>query len=53
VVSSHGWLPRNKEKIHILISAGASCPDAMVEAVISKISSFYPSASGLTQAVGS
>ena len=53
VVSSHAWLPRNKEKIHILISAGASCPDAMVEAVISKISSFYPSASDLTQAVGS
>jgi 4-hydroxy-3-methylbut-2-enyl diphosphate reductase IspH len=53
VVSSHGWLPQKKEKVHILISAGASCPDAMVESVISKISSLYPSALGLTQAVGS
>jgi 4-hydroxy-3-methylbut-2-enyl diphosphate reductase len=52
VVSSHGWLPQNKEKVHILISAGASCPDAMVESVISKISSLYPSATNLSEAVG-
>jgi 4-hydroxy-3-methylbut-2-enyl diphosphate reductase len=52
VVSTRGWLPRDKEKVHILISAGASCPDAMVEAVISKISSLYPNARGLSQVVG-
>ena len=51
VVSSRGWLPQRKEKVHILISAGASCPDAMVESVISKISSLYPSATNLSQAV--
>jgi 4-hydroxy-3-methylbut-2-enyl diphosphate reductase len=53
VVSTRGWLPTTREKIHILISAGASCPDAMVESVISKISSLYPSASALAEAVGS
>lgn len=53
VVSTRGWLPTTPEKVHILISAGASCPDAMVESVISKISSLYPSASALAEAVGS
>ena len=43
------WLPV-KEKAHILISAGASCPDAMVEAVIARIASLYPSAMSLASA---
>lgn len=51
VITTRDWLPRDKEKIHVLISAGASCPDAMVEAVISKISSLFPSAVELTKAV--
>jgi len=45
VVTTRGWLPA-KEKTHILISAGASCPDAMVEAVISRVSRFYPGSIG-------
>ena len=52
VVVTRDWLPSGRDKIHILISAGASCPDAMVEAVISKISSLFPSALGLSKAVG-
>jgi len=40
---TRGWLPF-KEPARILVSAGASCPDATVEAVISKIASLYPSA---------
>ena len=50
VVVTRGWLPEKQEKIHVLISAGASCPDAMVEAVISKIASLYPTASALSSA---
>jgi 4-hydroxy-3-methylbut-2-enyl diphosphate reductase len=34
------YLP-NKEPISILMTSGASCPDAVVEAVIHKITSFY------------
>ncbi len=34
------YLPK-KETISILMTSGASCPDAVVEAVIHKISSFY------------
>lgn len=44
------WLPQRADQVHVLISAGASCPDAMVEAVIAKISSLFPSASDLSKA---
>jgi 4-hydroxy-3-methylbut-2-enyl diphosphate reductase len=38
---THGYLPE-KEKIRILITSGASCPDAIVESVITKLSAFFP-----------
>jgi 4-hydroxy-3-methylbut-2-enyl diphosphate reductase len=34
------YLP-SKEPVRILITSGASCPDAVVEAVIRKLISFY------------
>jgi 4-hydroxy-3-methylbut-2-en-1-yl diphosphate reductase len=37
---SGGYLP-NKNPINILISSGASCPDAVVEAVIKKLAAYY------------
>lgn len=43
VVVSHDWLP-DKPKVEILISAGASCPDAMVEAVLARIARLFPDA---------
>ncbi len=36
-----GYLP-DKTPVHILITSGASCPDAMVEAVISKLLRYFP-----------
>ncbi len=38
---TNDWLP-NREPVKILLTSGASCPDALVEAVISKLLSFYP-----------
>lgn len=38
-----GFLPA-KSPVKILITSGASCPDALVEDVIEKLVSFYPSA---------
>lgn len=38
---TENYLPPNKE-ISILITSGASCPDALVEEVINKIVSFFP-----------
>ena len=37
----HHFLPQ-KNIVRILITSGASCPDAIVEDVIRKIISFYP-----------
>lgn len=39
---SNGYMP-DKEPVNILITSGASCPDALVEAVIRKIVSFFNS----------
>lgn len=46
VITSRGWLPE-KERVKVLISAGASCPDAMVEAVLSRVVSLFPEAKAL------
>jgi len=36
-----GFLP-NKKPVKILITSGASCPDALVEGVINKLTGFFP-----------
>jgi 4-hydroxy-3-methylbut-2-en-1-yl diphosphate reductase len=38
---TENWLPK-KETTKILITSGASCPDALVEGVIQKLINFYP-----------
>ncbi|MFN3605489.1 MAG: 4-hydroxy-3-methylbut-2-enyl diphosphate reductase [Leptonema sp. (in: bacteria)] len=40
IIKSNNWLP-HKEPVTILLSAGASCPDALVDRVIQKISEIY------------
>lgn len=40
-LTTTGFLPR-KEPVKILITSGASCPDALVEAVINRLISFFP-----------
>lgn len=40
------WLP-NKQPVKILVTSGASCPDAMVEKVIRRLLSFYPDAKSI------
>ena len=42
-----GWLPAGSGPLRILVSSGASCPDALVEAVISKIAGYYGSTKDL------
>jgi 4-hydroxy-3-methylbut-2-enyl diphosphate reductase len=39
------------EPVKILISSGASCPDALVEGVIKKLISFYPGGVGLEKMI--
>ena len=41
-LTSHNFLPQ-KNHVKIILTSGASCPDAIVEGVLNKILSFYPS----------
>ncbi len=50
IIKSHNWLSK-KVPITILLSAGASSPDILVEEVIQKISSFIPRTSKKTNKV--
>ena len=43
-IHSTGWLPSGKTPVRILVSSGASCPDALVEAVIRKLAGYYDAA---------
>ena len=40
-IVTSGFLPE-KQLVKILITSGASCPDALVEGVINKLASFFP-----------
>ncbi len=42
-IETENYLPQ-KEVVNILLTSGASCPDAVVEAVLRKIHSFFPQA---------
>lgn len=46
-ISASDYLP-SKEPVKILMTSGASCPDALVEGVIEKLLTFFPS--GITTA---
>jgi 4-hydroxy-3-methylbut-2-en-1-yl diphosphate reductase len=45
------FLP-GKLPVKILITGGASCPDAMVEAVINKLLGFYPASKSVEEMIG-
>lgn len=39
--TSLGFIP-NKEKVNIILTCGASCPDSVVEGILEKLVSFFP-----------
>jgi 4-hydroxy-3-methylbut-2-en-1-yl diphosphate reductase len=47
---TNGYLPL-KAPVKILVTSGASCPDAVVEAVIRKIASFYQADAAIEQLI--
>jgi 4-hydroxy-3-methylbut-2-enyl diphosphate reductase len=49
-LKSTGYLP-DQSPVHILITSGASCPDAMVEAVIDKLLTYFPGATDIDTVV--
>ncbi len=50
VINSNNYLP-GKNPVEILVTSGASCPDAVVESVIRKIISFYDNAKDVDSVV--
>jgi 4-hydroxy-3-methylbut-2-en-1-yl diphosphate reductase len=51
-LQSRNFLPK-KSPVKILITSGASCPDALVEGVIRKLASFYPEAKSMDTIISS
>jgi 4-hydroxy-3-methylbut-2-enyl diphosphate reductase len=45
-----GWLP-DRRPVRVLVSSGASCPDALVEAVIRKIAGYFGAAEAVEELV--
>jgi 4-hydroxy-3-methylbut-2-en-1-yl diphosphate reductase len=47
LVTENFW--PEKEPVTVLITSGASCPDAVVEGVIKKLAGFYPTSFSLDE----
>ncbi len=41
VIVTENWLPKGKQHLEILVSAGASCPDALVDQVLTRIAALF------------
>ena len=50
-LTTDGYLPA-KEPLTVLITSGASCPDAVVEGVIKKLAGFYPASKSIDELIG-
>jgi 4-hydroxy-3-methylbut-2-en-1-yl diphosphate reductase len=48
--TTHYYLP-SRQPVKILLTSGASCPDAVVESVIRKLVSFYPNARAVDEVI--
>jgi 4-hydroxy-3-methylbut-2-enyl diphosphate reductase len=51
-LKSTNFLP-DKKPIRIILTSGASCPDSVIEGVITKINSFYTSTKSVEEAISS
>ena len=49
-IETENFLPK-KEIVDIILTSGASCPDAVVEAVLRKIHSFFPNAKDVDEVI--
>jgi len=52
VNQAFGWIPKSKDKITVLITAGASCPDALVDQVLRKLAKIFKVEQKLSEALG-
>lgn len=49
-LTSSNFLP-NKNPVRVVLTSGASCPDSIIEGVINKINSFFPSVKSTEEAL--
>lgn len=42
--TTNEWLPTSKEPLNIILTSGASCPDTLLDKVVAKILSYFPTA---------
>ena len=47
---TENYLPQN-QPVSILVTSGASCPDALVEGVIKKLAGFYPASKSIEEII--
>jgi 4-hydroxy-3-methylbut-2-enyl diphosphate reductase len=47
---TQGFIP-SKEKVRVLLTCGASCPDAVMEEILRKLVSFFPGAKDVEEVV--
>jgi 4-hydroxy-3-methylbut-2-enyl diphosphate reductase len=48
-MTTEGWLPQ-KQPLQVLLTSGASCPDALVEEVIERLLEFFPGSASIQSA---
>lgn len=49
-IKTEGYIPK-KDKVEIIITSGASCPDAIVDEVMNKIISYFPGSKSAEEAI--
>jgi 4-hydroxy-3-methylbut-2-enyl diphosphate reductase len=50
-VTSENWFPADDTPVDVLLTSGASCPDALLDEVVRKIVSWYPDAKPVEEAL--
>ena len=48
---SHDWLPLDRQPVDVLLTAGASCPDALLDGVIQRLLQWFPDARSVDDAL--
>jgi 4-hydroxy-3-methylbut-2-enyl diphosphate reductase len=50
-VATENWFPADDTPVDVLLTSGASCPDALLDDVVRKIVSWFPEARPVEEAV--
>jgi 4-hydroxy-3-methylbut-2-enyl diphosphate reductase len=51
VVTTENWFPADDTPVDVVLTSGASCPDALLDEVIRKIIAWYPDAKLVEEAL--